>query len=274
MKNPVKSFINNPKAMVAVGVASFIGGAVASAIGAIKAQKEFDNYIQEKQKYLEAVEESTDIVERDERKELLTTVGKIAIDFAPAAGLIVAGILTVTRSYNIQAARIAGLTAAYASLDAAFKKYRERVIADKGEAKDAEYRYGIKQETVECVDEDGKVKKEKVDIIDADDYFIFSYETTDEWAASTDYDKTFIECVQAQLDNNLKSKGHLFLNEALTALGMSDCKKGAVTGWVMGNGDDYVDLRAALHWSVDECGRKVPYYIIDPNIDGVIFDKI
>jgi hypothetical protein len=69
----------------------------------------------------------------------------------------------------------------------------------------------------------------------------------------------------------------VFLNEAYDALGLDRSKEGAVVGWVLGNGDDYVDfgLYTCDTPAVQDfmTGREYSV-LLDFNVDGVIYDKI
>jgi hypothetical protein len=74
----------------------------------------------------------------------------------------------------------------------------------------------------------------------------------------------------------LKARGHLFLNEVYDSLGMPRSEAGAVVGWIMGAGDDYVNFGVLI--DNDMCIVDFFYaddeILLDFNVDGVIFDKI
>ena len=51
---------------------------------------------------------------------------------------------------------------------------------------------------------------------------------------------------------------------------------GAITGWVKGNGDNFVDfnIHDGLFEGEDANGRLVTKWALDFNVDGVMYDKI
>ena len=49
-----------------------------------------------------------------------------------------------------------------------------------------------------------------------------------------------------------------------------------MTGWVKGNGDDFVDFNIfdGIFEGEDKNGRTVTKWALDFNVDGVMYDKI
>lgn len=186
----------------------------------------------------------------------------------------------LTGSHKILSNRNAGLTAAYAAVDKAFKEYRARVIRDAGEEKDREYRYGSKEVTI--VEETKNGPKEKVvkrlDSPVGSPYAKCFDETNHCWQNSAEMNRYFLEMKQAYLNNRLHARGHIFLNEVYRELGFPDTKKGQVVGWVVGSGgDDFIDF--GLYTSERQ---KVRDFMnghegsvwLDFNVDGNILDLI
>ena len=85
----------------------------------------------------------------------------------------------------------------------------------------------------------------------------------------------FIRAQQNYLNDLLIARGHVFLNEAYTALGFEHSSAGAVVGWVIDHdGDNFIDFglfKPGNERFVNGTERNI---ILDFNVDGVIFDKI
>lgn len=69
---------------------------------------------------------------------------------------------------------------------------------------------------------------------DVDYSFIFSKETSKEWAALKDVNSFFLECQERYANHMLASRGYVFLNDILHCLGLKRTRVGAVTGWSLG----------------------------------------
>lgn len=93
------------------------------------------------------------------------------------------------------------------------------------------------------------------------------------WTKDPEYNKRFLLTQQTYFNDLLKAKGHLFLNEVYDGLGMIRTKIGQVCGWVYDEsntiGDNYVDLGIKIIRVNDKIN-----FIIDPNVDGCIIDRI
>ena len=88
------------------------------------------------------------------------------------------------------------------------------------------------------------------------------------WTNDRDYNMTYLKSQQTYVNELLKSRGHLFLNEVYDRLGLPRTKDGCVVGWVLGS---YVDF------GLDNERNKDPeqrYQILDFNVDGWILDRI
>ena len=80
------------------------------------------------------------------------------------------------------------------------------------------------------------------------------------------------------MNDLLRARGHVFLNEVLERLGMEHTQAGAVTGWILnGTGDNEIDFRMyklddkrAKELGVAENG----HILLDFNVDGIIYDKL
>ena len=278
----IAKVVGSPKFLMRLGVGLIIGGTAATVYGTIKAVKIHEQYKQDRLALTVGGKENHDSSYVPTAKDLMPlwikTTGKYALAYAPAAGMMIAGLLGVTKAYKKVAVQLAGVTSAYLGLKATMDKIQERVIADQGEDKWNEYRYGIKTESIEEVNpETGKTKKVKMSVVDEipDDVIVWSNETAPyEYDPSEDLARLKFQCQEAIFTNNLTAGEPVYLNDILEPLGLSRTRKGAVTGWLPNGGDGYVNLRAKSVKKKDEYGRWTTIWILDPNIDGVIIDDV
>lgn len=202
--------------------------------------------------------------------------------YAPAAGLAVVSAALLTGSHVTLTKRNASLTAAYASVDQAFTKYRDRVKDQLGESVDREMRYGTRvvSETVEG--DDGKkkvVKHTRVGEGEPSQYARFFDELCQDFKKNPEYNMIFLRAQQNYANDMLQARGHVFLNEIYDMLGVERSGAGAIVGWVIGKGgDDYIDFGIFDDRTNDRVrdfvnGRENAV-LLDFNVDGVIYDKI
>lgn len=202
--------------------------------------------------------------------------------YGPALTIGMASIACLTGSHHIMSQRNAGLMAAYTALEKGFDQYRKRVLDDVGADKDREYRYGT--ETREFV-EDTKngpkvVREDRADTENVSGYAkLFGRDTSTSWNATAEYNLLFLKSQQNFMNDLLRTRGHVMLNDVYDALGLDRTKAGAVVGWLKdSDGDNYVDFGI---FDRDMAPRHLDFFtgredaiLIDFNVDGVIYDKL
>lgn len=232
--------------------------------------------------------ETPEYTEEDARKDGIInrtkTAMKIARLYAPA---IAVGCVTVgafTGSHVILARRNAAITAAYVAVDKGFKQYRKNVIAELGQDKDREFRFGMVEREL-AVDTDEGVAVKTVKSVDGDAlkkgdtasiYGRFFDEYNQNWEKSRGKNAMFLRSQQQYANDLLNARGHVFLNEIYDMLGMERSKAGALVGWVKGNGDGYVDFGILddLYMGQKFVNGDEPSIFLDFNVDGPIYDLI
>ena len=283
-----------------------IGGVVcgvASAVMACKATLKVDKVKEENKEKLEKMEKAAEAgvteageeyTEEDFAADKKTLTIQTAVQYAklygPAVLLGTASIVSILGGHNILHKRVVGITAAYTALDNSFKQYRGRVIERFGEELDRELKFNIKSKEIEetVVNEDGTetTVTKTINVIDdesafGNQYSFFFDELSRDWTKDPEYNKTFLLKQQNYFNDRLKRRGHVFLNEVREGLGLDRCPSGQVVGWIYDeknpNGDNYIDFgifnvhRQASRRFVNGIEKSV---LINPNCDGVIWDKI
>ena len=265
-----------PTILTAAGTAGFIG----TTIIASKATLKVEETISEEAALLVKVHEAHEAGKLEDKDALhdkvilytrMTT--KLAKLYAPALILGAASIVSLATGHGIMLKRNASLAAAYAAVDQAFKTYKKKVESKFG--KDA-----VIDALVSTAEEDLTKNELTMEAIVAVDgvspYGVIFDETNNNWSADEDLSMLHLKCQQQYANDILQTRGHIFLNEVYKMLGFPHTPAGAVTGWVKGNGDDFVDFNIfeGTFEGEDEKGRTVTKWALDFNVDGVMYDKI
>ena len=265
-----------PTILTAAGTAGFIG----TTILASKATLKVEETVAEEAALLVKVHEAHEAGKLEDKDALhdkvvlytrMTT--KLAKLYAPALILGAASIVSLATGHGIMLKRNASLAAAYAAVDQAFKTYKKKVESKFG--KDA-----VIDALVSTAEEDLTKNELTMEAIAAVDgvspYGVIFDETNNNWSADEDLSMLHLKCQQQYANDILQTRGHIFLNEVYKMLGFPHTPAGAVTGWVKGNGDDFVDFNIfeGTFEGEDEKGRTVTKWALDFNVDGVMYDKI
>lgn len=294
-----------PEILMGVGAVSFVGTVVVASRATIKAQDIlYDHH--EKLDDIKQAESMEVYTEEDAKTDKIkvytqTTLAMVK-DYAPAAGLGVLSMTCFFAAFGIIKKRYTTLAIAYNALSESFALYRKRVIEDKGEEADLYYLTGQKVKEVTVKDEEGKKKKVKVlelpDGTELASPYAFKFgkykengELNNQWNNDPNYlrmmvlgqqdwlnDRLYMNCVFDD-DHRVVKRGSVFLNEARDVLGEDPTTTGAVTGWRYSNGEEgcngYIDFHMIEAMEINpEDGKEIPCIIINPNVDGLIYDLV
>lgn len=236
----------------------------------------------------ESLAEEKELVKREKKESFLAYrrfLWKLCKIYGLPAFLFVLSVGLILGSHGILKQRYVSTTLAYKALDEAFKDYRSRVREGVGEEKELHFFHGTEEGgEVTVIDENGEAHTTK-DIVKTKDKkyspyeFDFNAKTAPQnWEGNSDYNFTFLRMIESHANDLLNSRGHVFLNEVLDALGMKRTKEGAVVGWIKGcGGDDYVDFGVYDYYTDEYCDAQNGYLKnihLNFNVDGVIWDKI
>lgn len=202
---------------------------------------------------------------------MATKLGKL---YAPALILGAASIAALATGHGIMVKRNASLAAAYAAIDKAFKTYKKRVeekfgkkaVLDAVSTRAAEELTGDSETVESLAGLEGGVSP----------YGVIFEPGNPNWSADEDLSVLHLKCQEQYANDILQSRGHLFLNEVYKMLGFPHTPAGAVTGWIKGEGDDFVSfgIHDGIFEGEDDNGRLVTKWALDFNVDGVMWDKI
>lgn len=264
-----------PTILTVAGTAGFVGTTVLASKATLKLEETVAEEASLLVKVHEAQEEGK-LSDKDAAHDkvvlytrMATKLGKL---YAPALILGAASIAALATGHGIMLKRNASLAAAYAAVDQAFKSYKKKVEAKFGREAVLE---AVSVPTEELV-VDGETTESVLKYGDTSPYGVIFDETNHNWSADEDLSVLHLKCQQQYANDILQTRGHIFLNEVYKMLGFPHTPAGAITGWVKGNGDNFVDfnIHDGLFEGEDANGRLVTKWALDFNVDGVMYDKI
>ena len=229
-------------------------------------------------------------VPKIERKNRILFILDTVRSVAPAAIVGAATITMIYFSNSISKKRLAAMGAAYATLQTAFDGYKRTMVEALGKESVEKILKpklpNVGKSAEEILSSDNKsdaanVSDAVVNSLKALSPYarIIAEESSTCWDPNEDYTSQNLAAVQLWANRRLERKGHLFLNEVFDQLGLSRTREGAVVGWLKnGEGDNYVsfgDFDASIYRvPSDDYTRVDSNFIVDFNVDGVIWDRI
>ena len=283
---------HSPMIFTGVGIAGMVGGTVLACVGTrkfieasddIEARKALVHYMLDENECDE--EERPELY--SEIKDLDKMVIKEAVKaYAPTVILEGVSVASILWGSHISHKRLVTMTGIATSTAAQFAEYRARVKAMDGENKDQLYLKGEVEKEVEetKITKSGKERtvKKKVKIPNPDGHsqYAVQFKPGDAgWSYNPEYNLYFIQNVEKNLDRTFKMQGYLFLNQVYDELGIRDTdgkwlwtQEGQVVGW-FDDGTEDKHISFGIDYTYPAMGYA-DYVWIDPNVDGVIIDKI
>lgn len=289
----------SPEILTAAGVIGTVGSTVLACKATLKVEDILDE-AKKKSNLINAVhdgeiEVDAEYTDKDYSKDLLVNRTQTAVKliklYGPAITLGALSITAILGGQHILRKRNVAVMAAYKLCEESFANYRARVKDELGEEKDHQFYYGITEETVKdkVKSKDGKTKTVTTKVEKVPDHLCSQYarffdEANENWDKSPEQNMYFLKMVQNQMNDKLKARGHVFLNEVYDALGFERSEAGQLVGWVwnkdntaMEAGDGYIDFGIfdgnsyAKRAFVNGDERSI---LLDFNIDGMIYDLI
>lgn len=285
---------HSPEILMVAGTTSIVVGAVMACKATLKAGEVLEDHEMKLKQVKEAETRFSEdeYSESDKKHDIAITYAQTGFAFAklygPSVVLIGSGLAMMCGSNRILTKRNMALTAAYEAVDKAFKVYRAKVVADLGEDKDLEYRYGLKKDDVvieEDVDGESKTSKLKDQYVIKVDEFGYSEfarwfdESSRNWSKDVNYNLAFLKAKQAIANDMLHARGVLTLNEVYQMLDIPTIPSGQLLGWY-DNGDCTKKVDFGI-WNCYKQGARdfvngyTNVILLDFNIDSEpVWDKI
>ena len=128
---------------------------------------------------------------------------------------------------------------------------------------------------------DVQIEKNKVEETDnksCSQYARFFDECSAAWQKDSKYNLMYLKSTQNLMNDRLRSRGHLFLNEVYDHLGLPRSKEGQIVGWIYDTenpiGDNFVDFGIFDDRSKPDISEFENSILLDFNVDGNILAKI
>lgn len=280
---------HSPKILFAAGIVGFVGTTVLAARATLKVSDILEEH-EDRMSHVASLEHrdasyaDSKTARKDKTVILVHTALGIAKNYAPALLLGSLSVAALVGSHGILLKRNAGLTAAYVTIDKAFKEYRGRVVKEVGDDKEKHIYLGVEKQDVETTNADGTktVVKKKV-ATGVSPYGRLFTEQNPNYQARQELNVFFLRACQEQLNDNLNSKGYVTLNQVYELLGFEPTDAGMVVGWLKDGGPDrkgdgVIDFgifedKDQLRVYDYMIGREREIYV-DFNVDGTIYGKV
>ena len=98
------------------------------------------------------------------------------------------------------------------------------------------------------------------------------------WCKDSEHNLMFLYHVKDHLNNVLKKRGYVFLNEAYEALGLPKTTAGQIVGWRYmeenPNGDNFIDFGVYEDYNSEFVNGYKTTCILDFNVDGEILSAL
>lgn len=282
----LKTQKHSPTILFATGVVGVVATTVVACRSTLKLDEVLETAETKREKAHKALELNVaEYTEKDFKKDLTVIQVHLAADlvklYGPAVVLGSLSIAALTGSHNILSKRNAGLSAAYAATEKAFREYRERVTEKYGDDIERELRYGTEEHTVLVEDKNGPKKKDVTTYPSRAGNSMYAKlfnEANINHGPNRDVNLMFLRFQQQTANDILQSRGHIFLNEVYDMLGFDHTPAGSQVGWLKDGADGRVDFGI---WSDKSMARLHDFMVgiedellLDFNVDGEIWRMI
>ena len=221
----------SPELLIGGGIAVIVVGTVL----ACKKTKNANDILEVAENEIESIKveaEAGQLTEAEQKKyirqEKVRMVGRMITNYAIPAAVITSGIAMILVSHGIMKKREATLLTAYNALDAAFKKYRERVLAEEnGRERDRRYLTGedYPKDDVLNDNEIDDINRQGLQLMHVNSpygpyTFEYSRFSTKRWSPDPLSNLNTIRSAEEWANRQLRLMGHVFLNDILKYLDM------------------------------------------------------
>ena len=284
---------HSPEILVVAGVVGTVTSAVMACKATLKADSVMVEYKAKKEKIGTCLEnpeiDYDEITAKEDIKNLtIQTAVKMIKCYAPAVILETFSIGTIFASNHIMQQRNAALAASCAAVEAAYKKYREKVVEKYGKEVDDEFYYGTKTENKKITTTDPETG-EKTKTTESKTYLQEEYGCS---PYAVLFDSSAIEFYQDDATNmfmlknrekeatvRLRANGMLTLNDVYQMIGVKPTDIGLTHGWIFEkdnpDGDNEVKFDMRHVYVKDPYSdREERAILIDFNCDGFVYGRV
>lgn len=295
----------SPELLIGAGIVGLVGAALVAVRRGVRWHTAAKDEIAHDLETIKKAEGSPQYTREDKVQDYARVIGKGVWSFTqiygPSVAVGVASVVSILAGTGVLKGRLAAMTSAAATAQAALERYRSRVREKLGEDADYEFAYEVSAKKAKIKHEDG-TKESLVtyhlvpssgEWMAASPYSRLWDENAMEWCANRDIQFLTLRSLENHFNQELNARGVVFLNDVYKALGLPMSKDAALVGWIK----DYEEPKMAK--LAAELGR-VPgdgvisfgvfenespsaraylagddnRVVLDFNVDGVIYDLI
>ena len=280
---------NAPEIMVGAGVAGVIVAGVLACRATIKAVPVIDEH----KKKVKAVRECDGLDEKGKDRSIakvyFQTGGELVKLYAPSILIGGVAIASVLGSHKIMRDRNIATAAYAAAIGKTLTGYRKKVAEKLGEGTEKEIWMDQKKDEALIVKEEEKKSLEESDKkrnrkLSGYSYYARIFDCGNPgWEDNPEFTFYYLRAAQKSLNDQLESRGYLFLNEAYKQLGYQQTQEGQRVGWLYDPlNHPKIDFGLfSLNVSKEELRAKSDFLdgveqniVLDFNVDGVIVNKL
>lgn len=223
--------------------------------------------------------DQTSYTDKDKQKDLILAHVQRAVNigrlYAPAIGLGVFSVAAILASHGLMAKRNTALAAAYAVMQRGYDQYRKNVVRELGPEKDIELAT-TEYETEEVPNDGPNKDKEPVVLRQVKKMHLPEYaqwfKEGNIWYQRNDpaHNMFTLQMQQNWANDQLRSKGYLFLNDVYVCLGLPATDYGQLVGWYYENSSSVVDFGLNKYnptWEDFRTGKRADIMLIF-NVDS------
>lgn len=259
-----------PSITFAVGLGAGAVGVVMACRATLKAAPVIEEFQDDVKSVKETSEDPKDLVYAYWRGSL-----QLAKLYAPSAAVLTLSAASLTGSHIEMRRRNAVLSAAYATAFTALEKYRDAVREKIGEEDESALYNGIVVRDVE--DQEGVLHKDQPVCEGAVSPYSFIFdEYSKMWRKGDGDNRDFLMIAEQYFNDLLRARGHVFLNEVLSHLGIDPVPQGQLVGWRWNSevGDNHIDFGMYEVWNANFLKGYERSVMLDFNVDGPILDAL
>lgn len=249
-KGVQKTKKNSPHIFFGLGIV----GTVASNLMVIRATMKLEDWIEETERvvaeYREALDYEDDEKSYEYRILCVKQLAKLGKLYGPAILTQVVSIAALSGAHVQMTKRNGALVAALVAISQGHESYREQVIEEVG------------------------VEKER-EIVDKSEWNAFTRifdETNPCYHKDVELNRRFLHFCQDTLNEVLRKKGVVRLNDAYDMLGYDRTREGFMYGWTYGGGITEIDLGLFEEYNSRFINGLERAVILNFNVDGVLHD--
>ena len=295
----------SPELLIGAGVVGLVGAAVAAVRRGVRWHNAAKAEVAHHLETIKKAEASPEYSREDKVRDYAQVIGKGVWSFTqiygPSVAVGAASVVSILAGTGILRGRLAAVTSAAATAQAALDSYRQRVREKLGNDADSEFAHEVIGRKTKLKHEDGTKETQVTyhlvrssgEWMSASPYSRLWDESAIEWSPNREIQYLTLRSLENHFNRELDARGVVFLNDVYKALGLPMSKDAALVGWIK----DYTKPKMAK--LAAELGR-VPgdgvisfgvfenespsaraylagddnCVVLDFNVDGVIYDLI